>query len=64
MRRPKSNSKTCSNCEPGHPQALKGLGLIRVRQGAMLDACRMLAAAKQKLPKDDEVGVKPGAGHV
>ena len=49
--------KNVLKLEPGHPQALKGLGLIWVRQGAMLDAGRILTAAKSKLPADDEIGV-------
>jgi tetratricopeptide (TPR) repeat protein len=43
--------------KPGDPEALKGLGLILLRQGVLFDAARMLSAAKQKLPKDDEIGV-------
>jgi tetratricopeptide (TPR) repeat protein len=43
--------------EPNHPQAFKGLGLIRVQQGAMLEGGRLLSSAKQKLPADDEIGV-------
>ncbi len=50
--------KNLLTLKPGDPAALKGLGLIAVRQGALLDACRMLSAAKEKLPADDEVGVK------
>jgi tetratricopeptide (TPR) repeat protein len=49
--------KNVLKLESGDPQASKGLGLIMLRQGAMLDACRILAATKQKLPKDDEIGV-------
>jgi len=43
--------------EPGNPKALKGLGLIWVRQGATFEGARILSEAKNKLPKDDEVGV-------
>jgi len=49
--------KNVLKLEPGHPQALKGLGLIWVRQGAMLDGGRILSAAKSKLPTDDQIGV-------
>lgn len=43
--------------QPGQPDALRGLGLIYLRQGVALDAFQMLSAAQQKLPKDDELCV-------
>lgn len=43
-----------------NPEAYKGLGMVLVREGAMLDAARALSVAKVKLPKDDEVGVNLG----
>ncbi len=43
--------------KPGDPEALKGLGLILLRQGVMFDAARMLSAAKEKFSKDDEIGI-------
>jgi tetratricopeptide (TPR) repeat protein len=43
--------------KPGEPQALKGLGLTLLRQGATFEAGQLLSAAKQKLPEDDQVGV-------
>ena len=46
--------------KPDNPAALKGIGMILVRQGAMLDAARALTTAKAKLPTDDEVGVALG----
>jgi tetratricopeptide (TPR) repeat protein len=49
--------KNVLELEPGHPEALKGIGLIWVRQGATLDAGRVLSAAKQKFSADDEVGL-------
>jgi tetratricopeptide (TPR) repeat protein len=49
--------KTALSLEPGHPEALKGLGLVLLRQGAMLDGGRVLEAAKSQLPADDEIGV-------
>jgi tetratricopeptide (TPR) repeat protein len=49
--------KNLLELQGGHPQALKGLGLVWIHQGAMLDAGRILEAAKGKLPADDEVGV-------
>ncbi|MEI6603904.1 MAG: tetratricopeptide repeat protein [Verrucomicrobiota bacterium] len=49
--------KNVLKLEPGHPQALKGLGIIWVRQGAMLDGGRFLSAAKSQLSTDDEIGV-------
>lgn len=49
--------KNVLSAKPGDPEALKGLGLIQLRQGVMFDACRLLSAAKQQLPKDDEVGI-------
>ncbi len=49
--------KNVLKLEPGHPQALKGLGLVWVRQGAMLEGGRILSAAKSKLPADDQIGV-------
>ena len=51
------NFKNVLSAQPGDPEALKGLGLIFVRQGVMFDAARMLSAAKEKRPKDDEIGV-------
>jgi tetratricopeptide (TPR) repeat protein len=42
--------------QPGQPDALKGLGLVWVRQGVMLEAGRILTTAKSKLPADDEIG--------
>ncbi|MCF7674781.1 MAG: tetratricopeptide repeat protein, partial [Akkermansiaceae bacterium] len=48
--------KNVLSAKPGDPEALKGMGLILVGQGAMFDAGRMLAAAKRQFPKDDEVG--------
>ncbi|MCX6865580.1 MAG: tetratricopeptide repeat protein, partial [Verrucomicrobia bacterium] len=49
--------KNLLEMQNGHPQALKGLGLALVRQGALLDAGSVLEEAKSKLPTDDEVGV-------
>jgi tetratricopeptide (TPR) repeat protein len=48
--------KNVLETKPGDPEAIKGLGMISLRQGAMLDAARILIATKQKLPQDDEVG--------
>jgi tetratricopeptide (TPR) repeat protein len=42
---------------PNLPEALKGLGLILLRQGALPEAAHRLASAKPQLPTDDEVGV-------
>lgn len=50
--------KNVLKLDPGDAQAMRGLGLIWMSQGAMLEACRILSAAKQKLPKDNGVGVK------
>jgi tetratricopeptide (TPR) repeat protein len=49
--------KNALDLEPGHPKALKGLGMIWVRQGVSLEGARMLMGAKNKLQKDDEVGL-------
>ena len=43
--------------EPANTQAIKGLGLIRVRQGASLDGFRMLKLAKSKLVDDNELSL-------
>ena len=52
--------KNALSAQPGHPEALKGLGLVLARQGALLDAAHTLSEAKQKLPTDDEVGTNLG----
>lgn len=49
--------KNVLDLEPGHPGALRGLGLIWVKQGVMMDGGRMLGSAKGKFKEDDEVGV-------
>jgi len=49
--------KNVLKLEPGHPQALKGLGLIWIRQGALLEGGRILSAAKSQLSTDDQIGV-------
>jgi tetratricopeptide (TPR) repeat protein len=49
--------KNLLEMQNGHPQALKGLGLAALRQGALLDAAQNLSEAKIRLPEDDEVGV-------
>ena len=49
--------KNVLSLKPGHPEALKGLGLCLVRQGAMFNGGHVLVAAKSQLPTDDEVGV-------
>jgi tetratricopeptide (TPR) repeat protein len=52
--------KNALTAQPGHPEALKGLGLTLLRQGALLDAAGLLSEAKLKLPADDELGVNLG----
>jgi tetratricopeptide (TPR) repeat protein len=49
--------KNVLDLEPGHPGALRGLGLIWVKQGASLEGARMLLGAKSKLQDDDDVAV-------
>lgn len=49
--------KSVLSSQPGQPDALKSLGLIWVSQGKMLDGANILSAARQKLPKDDEVAI-------
>ena len=48
--------KNVLSVAPGEPEALKGLGLIFLRQGAMFDAARLLSGANEKFSKDDEIG--------
>ncbi len=43
--------------DPGNPEAIKRLGIIRSLQGANYEAAAILTQAKQKLPKDNEVGL-------
>ncbi len=49
--------KNALDADPGNPQAIKRLGMIREKQGASYEAARILTQIKNKLPKDDEVGV-------
>jgi tetratricopeptide (TPR) repeat protein len=49
--------KNVLTLQPGHPVALKSLGLIWVSQGKMLDGANILSSARQQLPEDDEVAV-------
>ena len=50
--------KNTLKTDPGNPEAVKHLGLIREDQGINYEAAGMLTYAKEKLPKDDLVGVK------
>jgi tetratricopeptide (TPR) repeat protein len=50
--------KNTLKADPGNPEAVKHLGLIRENQGLSYEAAGMLTYAKEKLPKDDLVGVK------
>lgn len=43
--------------DPGNPEAIKRIGIIRTLQGASYEAAGILTQAKKKLPKDDEVGI-------
>ena len=49
--------KNTLDSDPGNPEAIKRLGLIRERQGASYEALGILNHVKDKLPDDDEVGV-------
>ncbi len=56
--------KNVLKLDPGHSQALKGLGLIWVRQGAMLEGGRILSAAKSQLSTDDQIGVNLALAYI
>ncbi len=49
--------KNMLEADPGNPEAIKQIGLIRKKQGADYEAAGILTQIKKKLPKDDEVGV-------
>jgi predicted Zn-dependent protease len=49
--------KNTLEADPGNSEAVKYLGLIRENQGASYEAAGMLNYAKEKLPKDDVVGL-------
>ena len=49
--------KNTLDSDSGNPEAIKHLGLIRENQGASFEAAGILTQIKNKLPKDDEVGV-------
>lgn len=49
--------KNALDSDPGNPEAVKRIGLIRQAQGANYEAAQILFQAKKKLPKDDEIGV-------
>lgn len=49
--------KNALDSDPGNPESIKRLGMIRAEQGANFEAAGILTQAKKKLPKDDEVGV-------
>ena len=49
--------KNMLNADPGNPEAIKQIGLIRKNQGAHYEAAGILTQSKLKLPKDEEVGV-------
>jgi tetratricopeptide (TPR) repeat protein len=50
--------KNTRTVDPGNPEAVKHLGLIRERQGNHFEAAGMLYYAKGKFPNDDLVGFK------
>ena len=49
--------KNALAADPGNPEAIKRLGIIRIRQGAIYEAAEILTQAKTKLPKDNEVSI-------
>lgn len=49
--------KNTLDSDPGNPESIKRLGMIRSGQGANFEAAGILTQAKKKLPNDDEVGV-------
>ena len=49
--------KNALKSDPGNPDSIKHLGLIREAQGCSFEAAGILTQAKKKLPKDDETGV-------
>ena len=49
--------KNMLDADPGNPEAIKQIGLIRKNQGAYYEAAGILTQSKMKLPKDEEVGV-------
>ena len=49
--------KNALKADPGNPEAIKRLGIIRALQGASYEAAGILTQAKKKLPKDNEVAI-------
>ncbi len=49
--------KNALAADPGNPEAIKRLGIIRTRQGASYEAAGLLTQAKKMLPQDNDVGI-------
>lgn len=49
--------KNALKADPGNPEAIKRLGIIRALQGSSYEAAGILTQAKKKLPKDNEVAI-------
>ena len=49
--------KNALKADPGNPEAIKRIGIIRSYQGSSYEAAGILTQAKAKLPKDNEVAI-------